>query len=77
MKGEYIDKLLNSGFEWDMPGLDHASVGVLDKNGEPSLSGIHAFEWLYASQGSGDDPTSLFTLDEKADDMDVLSIIFR
>ena len=70
VKGEYTDKLLNSGFEWDMPGLDHASVGVLDKNGETSLSGIHAFEWLYASQGSGDDPTSLFTLDEKADDMD-------
>ena len=63
VKGEYIDKLLNSGFEWDMPGLDHASVGVLDKNGETSLSGIHAFEWLYASQGSGDDPTSLFTLE--------------
>lgn len=70
VKGEYTDKLLNTGFEWDMPGLDHASVGVLDKNGETSLSGIHAFEWLYASQGSGDDPTSLFTLDEKADDMD-------
>ncbi len=70
VKGEYADKLLNSGFEWDMPGLDHASVGILDENGAPSLSGIHAFEWLYASQSSGDDPTSLFTLDKKADDMD-------
>ncbi len=70
VKGEYTDKLLNTGFEWDMPGLDHASVGILDENGETSVSGIHAFEWLYASQGSGDDPTSLFTLDEKSDDMD-------
>ena len=70
VKGEYTDKLLNTGFEWDMPGLDHASVGVLDENGEASVSGIHAFEWLYASQGSGDDPISLFTLDEKSDDMD-------
>lgn len=70
VKGEYTDKLLNTGFEWDMPGLDHASVGILDENGEADLSGIHAFEWLYASQGSGDDPTSLFALDEKSDDMD-------
>ncbi|WP_294520238.1 choice-of-anchor I family protein [uncultured Pseudoflavonifractor sp.] len=70
VKGEYTDKLLNTGFEWDMPGLDHASVGILDEDGNASISGIHAFEWLYASQGSGDDPTSLFNLDEKSDDMD-------
>ena len=48
VKGEYTDKLLNTGFEWDMPGLDHASVGILDENGEASVSGIHAFEWLFA-----------------------------
>ena len=48
-----------------MPGLDHASVGILDEDGEVSISGVHEFEWKYASTGSGDDPTSLYELDEK------------
>ena len=74
VKGLYTDKLLNTGFEWDMPGLDHAAVGVLDEDGNPSIDGIHAFEWLYASQSSGDDPTSLFELEDKQDDMDELAV---
>ena len=57
-----------------MPGLDHASVGILDEDGEVSISGVHEFEWKYASTGSGDDPTSLYELDEKADDMDEQSV---
>lgn len=72
VKGLYTDKLISSGFEWDMPGLDHASVGILDENGETSISGVHEFEWKYA--GTGDDPDSLFTLDDKADDMDEQSV---
>ena len=71
-KGPYTDKVISSGFEWDMPGLDHASVGILDENGETSISGVHEFEWKYA--GTGDDPDSLFTLDDKADDMDEQSV---
>ncbi len=70
VKGIYNDKIISSGFEWDMPGLDHASVGILDENGNESIDGIHEFEWKYASQGGGDDPTELFTLGDKADDMD-------
>lgn len=69
VKGLYTDKIMNTGFEWDMPGLDHASVGVLDKDGDTSVNGIHKFEWLFASTASGDDPTSLFELDEKNDDV--------
>ena len=57
-----------------MPGLDHASVGILDEDGEVSISGVHEFEWKYASTGSGDDPTSLYELEEKADDMDEQSV---
>lgn len=72
VKGLYTDKIISSGFEWDMPGLDHASVGILDENGETSISGVHEFEWKYA--GTGDDPDSLFTLDDKADDMDEQSV---
>ena len=72
VKGLYTDKLISSGFEWDMPGLDHASVGILDENGETVINGIHEFEWKYA--GTGDDPDSLFTLDDKADDMDEQSV---
>lgn len=74
VKGLYTDKIISNGFEWDMPGLDHASVGILDEDGEVSISGVHEFEWKYASTGSGDDPTSLYELDEKADDMDEQSV---
>ena len=58
--GQYTDKLMYSGFEWDMPGLDHASVGLLNADSDTvPVQGIHQFEWLYGSQKDGDD-TSLF-----------------
>ena len=72
VKGLYTDKIISNGFEWDMPGLDHASVGILDENGDVSINGVHEFEWKYAS--TSDDPESLFTLDDKADDMDEQSV---
>ncbi len=58
VKGLYGDKIVSSGFEWDMPGLDHASVGVLDGKGNQSVQGIHAFEWLFAPVG--DDSNDLY-----------------
>ena len=58
VKGLYGDKIVSSGFEWDMPGLDHASVGVLDSKGNQSVQGIHAFEWLFAPVG--DDSNDLY-----------------
>ena len=72
VKGLYTDKIISSGFEWDMPGLDHASVGILDENGEVSIEGVHEFEWKYA--GTNDDPDSLYELGDKADDMDEESV---
>ena len=68
-QGLYNDKMIFNGFEWDMPGLDHASVGIMDENGEVSFAGIHEFEWKYAS--TSDDPDSLYQFaDSKGDDFD-------
>lgn len=61
-QGLYTDKLIYSGTEWDMPGLDHATVGLLDSDSDTvPYEGIHEFEWKYASASDGDDPTSMFT----------------
>lgn len=60
-RGKFADKLLFAGFEWDMPGLDHASVAVIDSDGEVALDGIHGFEWLFADQKN--DADSLFDND--------------
>lgn len=61
-QGKYADKLIYSAAEWDMPGLDHATVGLMDMDSDAvPYSGIHEFEWKYASAKDGDDPTSMFT----------------
>lgn len=61
-QGKYTDKLIYSATEWDMPGLDHATVGLIDQEtGEVPYDGIHEFEWKYASAKDGDDLTSLYT----------------
>ena len=68
MQGLYSDKVLYTGFEWDMPGLDHAAVALMDDSGKVPYEGVHQFEWLYASQKDGDD-TSLYdgdSIDEQA-----------
>ena len=47
--GKYAGKFIYSGFEWDMMGLDHGSVGIIDsKNNEVPIDAIHQFEWLYS-----------------------------
>lgn len=61
-QGKYTDKLIYSATEWDMPGLDHATVGLMDSDSDAvPYNGIHEFEWKYASAKDGDDPTSMFT----------------
>lgn len=53
--GKYKGKLIYSGFEWDMMGLDHASVGIIDsKSDEVPMEAIHQFEYLYSYDTSGD-----------------------
>ncbi|BBI31220.1 S-layer homology domain-containing protein [Cohnella abietis] len=47
--GKYKGKSIYSGFEWDMMGLDHGSVGIIDsKSNEVPIDAIHQFEWLYS-----------------------------
>ncbi|WP_018759104.1 S-layer homology domain-containing protein [Paenibacillus terrigena] len=47
--GKYVGKFIYSGFEWDMMGLDHGSVGIIDsKSNEVPIDAIHQFEWLYS-----------------------------
>lgn len=61
-QGKYTDKLMYTATEWDMPGLDHATVGLIDSESDAvPYKGIHEFEWKYASAKDGDDPTSMFT----------------
>ena len=64
--GAYSGKIVYSGFEWDAPGLDHVSVGLIDSDSNAvPYEGIHEFEWKYAhASGSnandGDDPTAMY-----------------
>lgn len=61
--GKYKDKLIYAGFEWDMMGLDHASVGIIDsKSSDVPIDAIHQFEWLY----SYDTNTESFSKDQTA-----------
>ena len=54
IQGKYDGKIIYSGFEWDMMALDHASVALIDENGEVPFQGIRAFEWLYSYDTSAD-----------------------
>lgn len=59
--GKYAEKLIYTGFEWDMMGLDHASVGIIDSDcDDVPIDAIHQFEWLY----SYDTTTDSFTENE-------------
>ena len=47
-QGKYEDKIVYSGFEWDMMGLDHASVAIIGEDNQVPYEGIHQFEWLFS-----------------------------
>ena len=49
-QGKYKDKLIFSGFEWDMPGFDHASVGIIAPNDKQMVEGIKQFEYRYGKE---------------------------
>lgn len=49
-QGKYKDKLIFSGFEWDMPGFDHASVGIIAPNDKQMIEGIKQFEYRYGKE---------------------------
>lgn len=49
-EGKYEDKLIFSGFEWDMLGLDHAAVGIIAPNEEQMIEDIKEFEYRYSKE---------------------------
>lgn len=53
--GKYKDKIIFSGFEWDMPTYDHVGAGILADSEESSLKATSLFEYLYT-----DRPESMF-----------------
>ncbi|UPQ86615.1 LPXTG cell wall anchor domain-containing protein [Ignavigranum ruoffiae] len=60
-QGKYSGKIYYPGFEWDLFGLDHVTVGIIeDSTNRVPLDAIRHFEWLY----SYDTPTSAFTDNE-------------
>ncbi|MDA3730900.1 hypothetical protein PBV87_05220 [Niameybacter massiliensis] len=48
--GKYEGKLIFTGFEWDMLGLDHAAVGIVAANEEEMIEGIKAFEYFFSKE---------------------------
>jgi hypothetical protein len=49
--GTYADKLVFSGFEWDMPTHDHIGVGLFDKTTfGTSTAGMKEFEYLFTTR---------------------------
>lgn len=62
-QGKYENKIIYSGFEWDMMGLDHASVAIIDeKSQDVPYEGVHQFEWLF----SYDTKDEVFKQNEKS-----------
>lgn len=49
-EGKYEGKLIFTGFEWDMLGLDHAAVGIVAANEEEMIEGIKAFEYFFSKE---------------------------
>lgn len=50
--GKYAGKTIFTGFEWDMPTLDHTSVGIITDNpgSEEALKAINHFEYLFSNR---------------------------
>lgn len=60
-QGKYAGKIYYPGFEWDMFGLDHATVAIIeDGTNRVPLEAYRHFEWLYAY----DTPTETFRYNE-------------
>ncbi len=51
-EGKFKNKVIFSGFEWDMPTYEHVGIGILgDQPGSPkSLKAGNQFEYLFTNQ---------------------------
>jgi hypothetical protein len=52
--GTYADKTIFTSFEWDMPGHDHANVGLLtdDPMSAAALKAVSQFEYLFTDRSA-------------------------
>lgn len=52
--GKFKDKIIFTGFEWDMPGYDHSGVGILTDHpeSEEALKAISHFEYLFTNRSA-------------------------
>ncbi|WP_163857537.1 S-layer homology domain-containing protein [Paenibacillus elgii] len=60
--GKYKDKIIFSGFEWDMPKYEHVGVGIVTDNpGSPeALKAVSQFEYLFTDRDESlFDPTDV------------------
>jgi hypothetical protein len=50
--GAYADKLIFTGFEWDMPTHDHIGIGIFEGSGKysASVAGMKEFEYLFTTR---------------------------
>ncbi|WP_138754505.1 immunoglobulin-like domain-containing protein [Paenibacillus sinopodophylli] len=50
--GKYAGKTISTGFEWDMPTYDHASVGIMtdEPGSDEALKAINQFEYLFTNR---------------------------
>jgi hypothetical protein len=50
--GTYADKLIFSGFEWDMPTHDHIGIGIFEGSDKLAVStrGVREFEYLFTTR---------------------------
>lgn len=54
-EGKYEGKIYYPGFEWDMFGLDHGSVAIVeDSTNRVPIDALHEFEWLFSYDTSDD-----------------------
>lgn len=47
---KYKDKIIFSGFEWDMPTYDHIGIGILADSPDQSLKAASEFEYLFTNR---------------------------
>jgi hypothetical protein len=62
--GTYADKLIFTGFEWDMPTHDHIGIGIFEGSDKysASVSGMKEFEYLFTTR----DPAMFDAADVRA-----------
>lgn len=57
---KYKNKIIFSGFEWDMPTYDHAGIGILSDDQNKAIKAVSEFEYLFTDRAENlFDPTDV------------------